>query len=435
LALAAGCSDDKKKSQNDAGPDGGGGPDSITIINMEWSLDDEVWVPVEGITVAFDAPGGERTEAVSGADGKVTFDGFDWTAGTAAATSHMEGYLVNSLVGLDADTVDQVYQMDGAVMLATGPEIEPDTEPETVSVSGTVTGFLDTAHDLVVNVVNTTFGGDWNGPSDGTFTVDVPSGEPFVLQAVEWVDGPAPESGQGYTQEMFQWMQQSFDAVTEDQVDIVLDFTGNAMELFTADVTTDVPDDQDSPICSGYAVCNVCDQSSYYCQGWSTSVDISEDGTQFEASFLWVEPDYAEDPWYYCAVYNPTGWSLYAYNLVEGYPEDGSSMGQLIDVPIWVSPTPGNPQNLYDPLEWQFSDDDLPLILINLYRMDDFIWQIIPPPNATTATIPEPPSTFDASILEGAGNIRTELMVVTHDLETNWVSEIAYADMVYLTVD
>ena len=83
----AGCGDDSKKVQ-DAGLDGGGGGESITFIVVEWSTDSEDWVPMEGATVAFDAPGGERTETVSGADGKVTFEGVDWSLGTAAATAH-----------------------------------------------------------------------------------------------------------------------------------------------------------------------------------------------------------------------------------------------------------------------------------------------------------------------------------------------------------
>jgi hypothetical protein len=301
-----------------------------------------------------------------------------------------------------------------------------------VEISGTVTGLLDTGHDVTINVVDDMYGDYWQGPSDGTFTVSVASGEPFVLQAVEWLEGPAPESGQGYTQEMFQWMQQGFDGTTEPIGGLELDFAAHAMETFTADVTTGVPDREDSPVCAGYGACNVCDFDSYNCQGWSTSVDISEDGTEFETSYMWVEPEYSEDSWHYCAAYDAETWALLSYNIIEGYPVDGSFLGTLLDVPEWVSPLPGDAHPMYEPLEWaQFEDG--PLTMLNLYRLDDFVWQILMAPNETSLTIPQPPSTFDQEILEGPGNVRVELLVANIDFETNQATEIAFGDALFLS--
>ncbi|HUT78715.1 MAG TPA: hypothetical protein VM285_13555, partial [Polyangia bacterium] len=155
VALLAGCGDDDK-AKDDGGPDGGDG-ESLSFVVMEWSLDEDTWVPLEGATVAFDAPGGERTEAVSGADGTVTFEGIDWSLGTAAATAHAEGYVLASVVDVEPSVVGQLFSVDGAVALLVN---ELTTAPETVSVSGTATGLLDTAHDLVVNVVGVMAGSE-----------------------------------------------------------------------------------------------------------------------------------------------------------------------------------------------------------------------------------------------------------------------------------
>ena len=133
LAISiAGCGDDSKKVQ-DAGLDGGGGGESIIVV--EWSTDSEDWVPMEGATVAFDAPGGERTETVSGADGKVTFEGVDWTLGTAAATAHQPDYALGSVVNIDPSNLAGIFTIDDVIALRT-MLIETETpEMRTITTS------------------------------------------------------------------------------------------------------------------------------------------------------------------------------------------------------------------------------------------------------------------------------------------------------------
>ena len=429
LLLAAGCSDDgKKKSDNDAGPDGGGGPDSISFVVVVW--EEDAYVPQEGATVAFDAPGGARSEAVTGADGLVTFDGFDWSVGEAAATAHVADSILASRVGLDADHADNFYVIDGAVVLEVVP-LEADT-PETVTVSGTVTGFLDTAHGLVVNVVDGTAESQWIGASDGTFSVPVISGEPFTIQAVEYVENAAPPSGQGYSQDMFQWMQQTFDPITEDLTGVELDFNGNALEMFTADVTIDVPDREESPVCAGTGVGLVCDRDYAYCQGWGTAVDISEDGSQFEASLLWVEPDYLESVITLFRVYEQNSWRFLTISYLDGYPEDGASLGTLLDVPEWVSPEPGDPHQLHDAIEWNMYDEGLPIVALQISLGTQYVWEVVAPSDSTTITVPDPPSSLDAEDLLGTGALSASLVVGEWDWEDQFWTSVSVSQTIYL---
>ena len=68
---------------------GGAGGESVTFIVVESLLGEPTAPPVEGAMVAFDAPGGERVEQSSGADGKVTFTGVDWSKGKAAVSAYL----------------------------------------------------------------------------------------------------------------------------------------------------------------------------------------------------------------------------------------------------------------------------------------------------------------------------------------------------------
>ncbi len=416
----AGCGDDSKKVQ-DAGLDGGGGGESITFIVVEWSTDSEDWVSMEGATVAFDAPGGERTETVSGADGKVTFEGVDWSLGTAAATAHQPDYVLSSLVNIDPSDLGIALIIEGSITLQMLP-LESKTT-ETLGVSGTVVGLQDADHEWKASVVGMKSESSCDKTSDGTFSLEVPSGEPFIIQVTEYIVGPVPPSGQGYDQPIYQWMQRSFEATTEELTDVELDFAVSAMETHTADITFEVPARSESPIRDGYGVCNMCDSGSYWCQGWSTHLDISEDGSLFESSLVWVEPEYADDPRVSCGVYVLVGnqWVWGSYISIEGYPDDGDSFGTLMDKPEWLTPEEGgDAYPIQDPLEWEVFDDNVTNIGLFLSKGEQLVWGVGSTPSQTSMTVPEPPSTVDKNELLGSSYLSAQLYAGILDSDNHY---------------
>jgi hypothetical protein len=371
----------------------------VTFIAVESIWADNTFAPLEGATVAFDAPGGERTELVSGADGKVTFDGIDWSQGTAAVTAYLQGYTLWSSVNLDESRLAQASLVDDAVplyLMNTTP-----TAPETVTVSGTATGLQDTAHLLVVNAANVEVATtQWAGAGNGTFSVSVPSGEPFTLQAVETDADQTLPSGQGYDMPIYQWMYQSFSAVTTDTSGVVLDFQAHLATTQTADISVATPTRADSPVRTGVGVGLVCPSESYYCTGWSTHIDISADGNQFDDSLLWTEPAWAETPRTFVRVYD--GNSEVSFRSVASWPTPGS-IGTLPDTAEWITPAGGAGQHpLHEAIEWELFDEEVPAVSLRLLRGQSLVWIVEAGPNATTLTVPEPPSTVVPADVLGA---------------------------------
>jgi len=73
--------------------------------------------PAASAVVALDPPGGDRIEPTTDADGRIVFEGIDWSAGRAAVTAHMPGMPLSSRVGI---TEDQGSAGRGRVALPAG---------------------------------------------------------------------------------------------------------------------------------------------------------------------------------------------------------------------------------------------------------------------------------------------------------------------------
>ncbi|RLB56972.1 MAG: hypothetical protein DRI90_18310 [Deltaproteobacteria bacterium] len=379
----------------------GGTGATVTFVVMDHTRSDAT--RFEGAIVAFDAPNGQRTEKATGADGTVTFDGIDWSQGSAAATVHVAGHTIRSWVNLDEAGVEQAYKIDDALPLLVY-DMTPPTAPATVTVSGTATGLLDTGHTMVVNVTNRLTGTEWRSIGTGTFTVTAPSGEPFTLQGMEVEDQLLP-SGQGYDMTIHRVMHQSFDAVTDNQTGVVLDFATNEVSTQTADTFIATPSRADSPVRSGFAVALVCPLNSAYCTGWGTHVDIATDGNRFDASLLWGEPSWAENPTIQVSVYeNSSATRRLSYHEVSGYPQAGS-LGTLLDCPEWTTPAATTtPYPLHDPLEFE-AFDEVPYTYLPIYRGSTRVWNVHATPGTTSLRIPEPPSCVNTVQLFGTSNL------------------------------
>ncbi len=379
------------------GGEGGAEVASITFIAVEIEQGGAK-LPLEGATVAFDAPGGQRVEEATGADGRVTFDGVDWSLGQAAATAYLPDRMLSSVVNLDEAVLGQIFLIDGAVPLPMA--VLTSTTPETATVSGTATGLQDQGHRLVVNVVGILGGSEWSGAGDGTWTVAVPTGEPFVIQGVEGDNVTTLPSGQGYDRAIHQVAHQSHGAITDDTTGVVLDFGANALATQTADVSFSLPSRADSPVRDGWPYSFVCASNSRYCFGWPTHIDVSTDGNQFDVSLLWVEPTWAEDVVTSCQVND--GNRLLALNNVPGYPQTGN-LGLIPDVPAWTTPASSTaPHPLHEPIAWEQYEADVPISTLSLIRTGGrAVWQIAAGANTTSLTIPAPPSPVDTAALLG----------------------------------
>jgi len=413
----------------DGDADGDADGDSAEFIVVDITTD----LPIEGVTLAADFPDHDRVEVVSGPDGKATVSGIHWAAGPISVTGHVAGYSMFSDLGIDEALLADATLVDGAYPLITAP-IEP-TVPEVVAVSGTAVNLLDDAHSYDVNSVRTASGTEWSGNSQSTFSINVPSGVPFTLQGLELDLGTALPSGQGYELPIYRVMQRDFDAITEDLADVVLDFEADEVPTSTADISVALPTRPDSPIRDGHPVCLVAAKDSAFSVGWSSYVDISEDGSRFDASLIWTEPDWAQDVNTFCVANPDVGSHVFSTSSMDGYPQVGA-LPPLPDAAGWVVPADTfAARPMHDPLEWELFDDDLGIVLLVVNNVDGVeAWEVRTAGDATTLTIPEPPSSVNMTDQFGTDSAELEsfLVVGNFSLSRKRWDRLARGESVYL---
>jgi len=437
-ALAAGCSDDSKPvdaapgdasvdapvdaavdgsveaavdASTDATPDAG--IQSLTFLVYTPGLYGAADKPVDKAWVAFDMPDGTRIEKQAGVDGKVTFEGIDWTAGSACATASLQGYDMYSECGLSPARIAKLppWSLDnGAVKLALY-ELSSPASPATVTVSGKAKNLTNPTQRYVVNVLRSEVGTAWQGKGNQSFTVQVPKGKDFVLQAVEADQATNLPSGLGFQAKTYKVMQKAFTALSQDTTGVELDFAADAVTTQTADITVGLPARVDSPLLAAYPNCFVCNGESTYCNGWSTSTEIVPATNLLKASLVWAAPSWATEVQTYCYAYN-TSTEDVSYIYENGYPKAGALGSPMLDVPRWKTPaSAGTPHPLYSPIEWELFDQGVE-VLLNVYKDGNIVWAIALGEDATSATAPKPPSQLDATTFFGSQPL--EMRVFTY---------------------
>ena len=394
----------------------------MTVIVSGYSEAAGENVPLEGATVALDAPSGERIEQVTDAEGKTTFSDTDWTAGTTSLTIHKDGYALLTLANIEAGHI-----MEEMPVHLYGPA---PPQPESVTLSGTFTGLLDPSRVCIVNVVRSPVATEWQGTGSQTWGVRVPRGQPFTLQAHE-VDFEQLPSGRGYSMPIYQTLKKDFDAIDVNTGGAVLDFVADAVQSYTADVWISLPARADSPLRTGNAVCLVAEANSLYTIGWSTYLDISTDGNQFDASLLWTQPAWAEGVRTFCRIVNPQG-SLLSIAYTEGYPQPGE-LNPLLDRPRWVAPAnPTMAHPLHDPIEWELFDPGV-AIQFNLYRGSQRVWNVFMAVDTETITLPAPPSSVDPATFLGTTPLTAYLYAYVLNEDGDRIAAYSLAQAILLT--
>jgi len=379
-------------------PDDGGGEDlvedegggvALTVVVQE-RLSDGTMSPIEGATVALDAPGGGRTEDFTGADGRATFTGLDFSLGLATATAHKEGYYLRSLV--------TAGESDGEVEIT----LLPDISDSLVEISGTAENMVSNAHRIFVSTSTTAYSArEIRGPEWSTF---VSPDVPFSLTALEFAFlGSA--TGRLYSFEFYHWTVLEHEAVTEPTT-VVIDFSTPA-SVTQVQGSFALPSRPESPLrADGISLVHVRADHAY--AGFSKRTDISADGESYIYRVEYVEvPGTSETRTEYVAYQGRDDSAGLSYVVVSGLPMEGENDFGHLDIPNMVHPPgPGliDAQHLHDPIEWQIFDSGVEVILrLYLeYSSGKIIyhkpaaWEIELPADSTTAVVPELPSTVDA---------------------------------------
>jgi hypothetical protein len=385
--------------------DDGGGTGTLTVLvtgPVEWPDYDPA--PVEGALVAFDAPGGARTEATTDAAGHATFDGFDWSAGTASVTAWHEGYGLASLVGLDGSVEEVTVELTN---------VDPWPRDGWVEVSGTVLN--PPAGALAYNVF-ATVPSVWYGGAGPGYSLTVPPDTSFTLVA----------TSSGTSQN---WLLVDQDPVTAATT-VDLDFATPA-PFSSVTGSFPMPTRTDSLLRRGTGQVNVqwsrrpnghgfFERVAYI--GYATHTPtVSADGNSIEYEIGWTPPSWAVEPATRFNMLAGSGTNMDPSSSawVDGYPTEGAQDIVLLDAPRMVTPSsPSDSHPIHDPIEWELFDTGVQVEL-QILRENGYyaplteLWAIRAPVDATSITVPQLPSGVDYFDVLGSSLLQARVRIVT----------------------
>ncbi len=406
LALAAGGCSGRSVAGDasaDGEPDGGvdaeeewiTGPGTLTVRvveavqTMSGHLLENTEDPVEGATVALDAPGGRRSELTTGADGRVTFEGLAWSAGTADVTVFKEAHLLRSLVQIDGS--------EDEVTVGLVPEDESDG---LVRINGRASNMSDADHNLAVYATNARsftrdIGYFWSLP--------VEPGVDFTLVAAE--HETITRSARTFSQQVHGWVVLDHAAVTGDTA-VDIDFASPATPVNVSNAVA-MPDVRaGSPLAGATSIYSVVKDEWLYV-GFSEHTAPSSDGTAFDLDFEYVEPAGLTNVQTIYRVQPVDTFLGYSRVVVAGYPEAGTHELGFLDLP-----DVHQDHMAYYPLRetefsWDLYDSGVEVFLhisfeLSVPELLLPLWRVDAPTDATSIRVPEPPSTFlETTSLEG----------------------------------
>src|SRR5262249_37253202 len=120
-----------------------------------------------------DLPGGTRQEAVTDADGTVTFTDVDWSKGTAAITAYREGSPLSARVGITGDQPHQRLWVRAIV-------------PQMITVRGNIINYNPLSEYVVVKSPESAY--RHQNVISLPYEYEVPRDTPFSLIAATFRD-------------------------------------------------------------------------------------------------------------------------------------------------------------------------------------------------------------------------------------------------------
>lgn len=404
--------DAETESEADAGPDEGGGTGTLTVTVLErsdrWIY--PVWDPIPDAVVAFDPPTGSRVEATTDEEGHVTFDGFDWAGGTAAVTAWAEGHSLASRVGLDEASEDPI-------LLLTRYD---DPNPEAVTVTVTAENRPEPTHDFLTGAAGL---GAYDQGGGATRALRVPPGEALTIFGAQWQYTEVPAT-HGFEQPFDAWVVATAGPFDADAT-VTLDFAAPATPT-TVHRTFGLPARADSPLRDGGAYVVVHGRleanpgrlawpwvSSPF--GWATHMERSTEGNAYsmELEFLTTAP--ADEAGTVYQIYGDDGDASTVH--AHGYPSEGPLDCEFLDVPTMITPASVTVRHpLHEPIAWETEHTGV-VTAVYIIDSDSAVWAVEGPTDATTLTVPEPPSPVGAAAVLEEGVFRAAVEIADRPTE------------------
>lgn len=332
--------------------------------------------PGVGASVAVDTSNG-RIEVTADAEGRAVIEGFTWSDGPVDVTVGTLETSLRSHVGVvEADTEAGEFEVHVAV---------GGVSDNLIEIYGSVTKSAP-VHDLSFSATNAV---SYAGPGSD-WSMYVPANQPFTLVALELDYLPVP---QGVTDNpIFSWVALTHAGVSEPtELVIDLQMPTPSTQISGSFVMPGRPDSplRTNPFGFVYTVSGV---SAGPLVGRSTHTQVSPDGELCSFDLEYIEPEGIVDPITCYRVLLPPAYEFSSTACEPGYPS-----AVLVDIDIIDTPELPFVANrgLHDPIEFQIFDADVTPSLA-VYYSDLLVWRITGPVDATSITIPQPPTGFGA---------------------------------------
>lgn len=363
---------------------------AVQSIDLALRADPVPLEPVADVQVALDRPDGTRLgESTSDAEGLVVFElaEGEWPVDVAlSATAYHEDYVMHTLTGVVPPSSTE------PLPITIQPRWEAPTE-DRVLVEGR-TRNRQTSGNGWLFVTSTAPYGTWFERQSSTWALRTLRGVPFDVVAFNYFYTPV--SSWDYDLRVAQAARVSSDGLDDDSV-IDIDFEADAVVPTDFEGSFALPSRPSSPLLarSSRPTVLVRVAGSYWSGFVGFQTRLRLEGSVVEYGGVVVKtPEYGGNWYLYWVETGGSGGQSYAFG--RGVPD--GAQPQLLDLPEWVSV---DGQRIDEPLSWEIFDEGVrPMVWIRS-PSGEVIWQAEVPEDATSVTLPAPPSNVDLAGLLG----------------------------------
>ena len=374
-------------------------------VRIPSANDPDEMVPVAGALVAFDKPGGGRIEATTGADGRVTFGGIDWSLSPpGAVTSYFEGYALHSYVGLNEETT--AWFMDRFDVDALTSYLMDREDDPLVTITGTAENMDDTANWLILsanrnNSIHSEPGAD--------FSLDVAPDEAFKLIGLEYTGVAAPTvSTRGYETNFVKWSFLDHAAVSAPTSGVALDMD-HGMTPTTVSGSYAVPQHGITTffdLCRPLLRTSCAGSNGTSIWGLAARADVSANGQQINYDLEYVDAGDGTDQFSWLGATQGDSSSMV---MVTGKPTAGEQAIVMPEPPsIRTGVIPMGGAFTWELNEVDRADPDLSVNgFLRNRSTQALVWVVLAPHGSTEMPLPdlpsgiEPDDALDFGVLEG----------------------------------
>jgi hypothetical protein len=376
-----GCSSSSSTPKTNAA-DAATGTGTLSVIVVTPNPQKHHPDPVANATVQFEMGGTEPKTATSGADGRVTFTGIDWSKGKAGVTGFVDGLAAYSLADITPDSAKKLPTFDDANADATLFLFERTSMAFASVLQGDIKNKADAANSEIISCSRCIGAYERNTPQYGGLRVRRQAGVVYVR---EYKDLSAPPS---LKLETAKWVRYDLPAPTTDQQIFDIDLAaGTPLTTTLTHVRMEPPGGAGGPLATAraIAVATTGESLGSLLTGLIASSAPTADGSAFDVTLEATAVDAAAAPFVVYALSTP---EVFSQILRPGPPEDNLTISGFLTPPV----TTVQSQSLADPIAIEGAPPDSTTRVVVLGLAGEVLWTVDTTGDITELHVPKLPA-------------------------------------------